>query len=261
MKPNLIGTAATALLLALSALVPSSAQAQEITFKDQKAFEEAVRDYLMSNPGVIMDAINEFQRIQTISNKMPRIDVYRGFLEDGVRHAALGNPKGEITVLEFFDYRCHYCRKHFADVQKMLAENPNVRLVPIPFPILDRENKKPNSRLTALAGLAAHKQGKFKEFHIAMMTLSEKPTEDDAYRVAAQLGLDVDQLKKDMKSKSVEKHLAGLLSIGQDIGWRGTPAYVIGNDIVEGAQGIQRMREAVTRANTQLAGKKSANGR
>ena len=232
----------SALLLGTSG---SPIVAQELRFEDRKAFEEAVRSYLLKNPDVVIEAIGEFQRRESVATKLPKVEIYRGYLENGTTHAVLGNPNGDITMVEFFDYRCGYCKKYFKTMQQVLRENSNVRMLAIQYPILDRPGKPRISRTAARAGIAANMQGKFAAFHTAMMSFKGSLSEDHIYRMAEQVGLDLSKLKADMNSKLVDKQITNNLSIGAEIGFRGTPAYIIGKDIVEGAAGIDAIRKSL----------------
>ena len=220
----------------------------DISAEERRKIETVVQDYLTEHPEVIMEAIRELQRRQTVAQMLPAIERYRSYLETDSDAPVLGNPDGDVTIVEFFDYRCGFCRRHYPAVMKLVKEDGNIRLMPKQFPILDGNDAKPLSMLSAKAALAAHKQGRFAEFHAAMMTTGSQVTEDSIYQVAAKVGLDVAQLKADMGDKLIEKRITNTLAIGQDIGFSGTPGYIIGRDVVLGAEGYDRLKEAIERA-------------
>ncbi|WP_262691768.1 DsbA family protein [Kordiimonas aestuarii] len=228
------------------------AQPQDIDPVERKKIESVVQDYLMEHPEVIMQAVGELQRRQTLAQMLPAIEMYRSYLEEDAGAAVLGNPNGDVTIVEFFDYRCGYCRRHFPDVMKLVEGDGNIRLLPKQFPILDSPDAKPLSLLTAKAALAAQKQGKFAAFHKAMMTSGAQVTEESIYQVASSVGLDVAMLKADMADKLIEKRIKNTLAIGQDIGFSGTPGYIIGKDVVLGAEGYGRLKQAVDRARAEM---------
>lgn len=230
-----------------------AAQAQDIDAAERAKIERVLEEYLMENPEIVVKAIRELQRRQTLAQMLPTIQMYRDYLEREQGAPVLGNPNGDVTIVEFFDYRCSFCRRHFPAVMKLVQEDGNIRLIPRQFPILDRPGEAAVSFMAAAAALAAHKQGKFEEFHLATMMSEGSLTEDRLYDIAAGVGLDVAQLKTDMRSKLVEKNIRNTLSIGQDIGFDGTPGYIIGNDVVLGAEGYDRLVEAVARARKQVA--------
>ena len=241
----------------LFATVPATAaQAQDASVIDpaeRAKIESVLVEYLTENPEIVMLAIRELQRRQTVAQMLPSIEMYRGYLEKDAETPVLGNPNGDVTIVEFFDYRCSFCRRHFPDVMRLVAEDGNIRLIPRQFPVLDRPGEAEISRIAARAALAAHKQGKFAAFHAAAMTSTGGLNEDRIYEIAAQVGLDVPRLKADMNDKLLDKRISNTLAIGQDIGFTGTPGYIIGKDVVLGAEGFDRLKEAVGRARAQMA--------
>lgn len=245
---------ALAATLPLAGLSDANAQDTDIDPAERAKIERVLEDYLMENPEIVVKAIRELQRRQTIAQMLPAVQMYRDFLENEEGAPVMGNPNGDVTIVEFFDYRCGFCRRHFPAVMKLVREDGNIRLVPRQYPILDRPGQTPVSFLAAKAALAAHKQGKFEEFHIALMGDSVQLTEDRIYQLAATVGLNVDQLKADMQEKLIEKNVKNSLAIGQDIGFDGTPGYIIGDDIIVGAEGYNRLVEAVSRAREEKAG-------
>jgi protein-disulfide isomerase len=248
--PTAIALAAT---LPLVGTLGAQAQDTAIDPAERAKIERVLEDYLMENPEIVVKAIRELQRRQLVSQMLPAVNLYRDFLEREEGAPVLGNPNGDVTIVEFFDYRCGYCRRHFPSVLKLVQDDGNIRLVPRQYPILDQPGKAPVSFLAAKAALAAHKQGKFEEFHLAVMGDSVQLAEDRIYTLAASVGLNVDQLKADMQDKLVEKNVKNSLAIGQDIGFDGTPGYIIADDIIVGAEGYNRLAEAVSRARENMA--------
>jgi protein-disulfide isomerase len=240
----------TAPVVAVLAMLPIAVSAQDTPIDDaeREKIEQVVQDYLMENPEIISIAIRELQRRQTVSRMAPAIQMYRGYLENDPETGVMGNPQGDVTIVEFFDYRCGYCRRHFPEVMQLVQSDGNIRYMPRQFPVLDRTGETPVSLLAAKAALAAHKQGKFAEFHIAAMTAEGSLTEDKIYQIAGSVGLNVTRLKADMNDKLLGKSIQNTLAIGKDIGFEGTPGYIIGNDVILGAEGRNRMKEAVDRA-------------
>lgn len=247
---------AAAFLLGSLVAAPTPALAQDtapIDPAERARIEQVLEEYLIENPEIVVRAIRELQRRQTVAQMLPAIQMYRDYLENEEGAPVLGNPNGDVTIVEFFDYRCGFCRRHFPAVMKLVREDGNIRLVPRQYPILDRQGQTPVSYLAATAALAAHKQGKFEAFHLAAMAADGGLTEDRIYDIASDVGLDVVQLKADMKSKLVDKSVKNSLAIGQDIGFDGTPGYIIGDDVIVGAEGYDRLLEAVARARKQVA--------
>jgi len=241
-------------LSTIALLAPTTYAADTVVPASERArIETVIQEYLLENPEIIALAIRELQRRQTLAQMLPSIQMYRGYLENDPQSSVMGNPNGDVTIVEFFDYRCGYCRRHFPEVMRLVKEDGNIKLVLKHFPVLDRPNEPALSRKAALAAVAAEKQGKFEAFHMAMMAGTGGITEDYIYNTAQSVGLDLVRLKADMTDKLNEKIITNSLSIGQDIGFSGTPGYVIGNDVVLGAEGHDRLKEAVVRARKEQA--------
>ncbi len=252
-------------ILFLTAVAIPAAQAIDDADQDisKAKIEETIRSYLREHPEVVIEAITVWQKRQQLASMLPAIENYREFLERDDRTPVLGNPDGDVTLVEFFDYRCGFCRKHYGLINQLVKEDGNIRLIMKQFPILDREGVPPHSRLAAAAALAAHKQGKFEELHHAMMTSETAVTDSLILTLAARVGLDVLQLRTDMNSKQIQSSLDTSLYVGQDIGFSGTPAYVIGQDVIEGAASYEKMKKAIATArqqNKSLAQQKSGSG-
>lgn len=248
-------------LIAVSALIvstwmPVSAQQDNVDPAERAKVEKIVEDYLLENPEIIAMAIQELQRRQTMARMGPAIQMYRDYLEREPGAPVIGNPNGDVTIVEFFDYRCGFCRRHFPEVMKLVKADGNIRLIPRQFPILDRPGDTPVSALASRAALAAHKQDKFEDFHVAVMTSDGGLTEEGIYAIAARLGLNVAKLKADMNDPLIIKSVQNTVAVGKDIGFEGTPGYIIGEDVITGAQGYGRLIQAVNRVRQKaLAGR------
>ncbi|MGL5839745.1 MAG: DsbA family protein, partial [Sphingorhabdus sp.] len=156
-----------------------------------------------------------------------------------------GNPDGAITIVEFTDYNCGFCRKAVADVSRLVAANKDVRIVYREVPIL-----APSSRDAASWALAAAKQGKHKAFHDAMF--AGGPVRDASIRLAAKrAGLDLSQAEKDVMSPEIKAEIDANLAMMQQIGFNGTPTFFIDNEMIEGAVGYEALKAAVEKARKQ----------
>lgn len=239
--------------LATGPLAAATAQDTQIDAAEREKIEQVVQEYLIENPEIIAIAIRELQRRQTLASMGPAIEMYRDYLEKDPNAAVIGNPDGDVTIVEFFDYRCGFCRRHFPEVMKLVREDGNIRFIPRQFPILDRPGETPVSYLASRAALAAQKQGMFEQFHVAAMTADGSLTEERIYDISRRIGLNVAQLKADMNDRLIIKSVQNTLAIGKDIGFEGTPGYIIGDDVVTGAEGYGRLLQAVNRARSQRA--------
>jgi protein-disulfide isomerase len=150
-------------------------------------------------------------------------------LEQDPNSPNLGNPDGDVTVIEFFDYNCPYCRKAGQTVQELLASDANVRVIYREWPILGED-----SVFASRAALAARAQGKYEEFHWAMMGLQGRAEEASILNAAAEIGLDVDKLRADMDAPEINEHIQTSMELAAALGFNGTPSFVIGEALVPG---------------------------
>jgi len=154
-----------------------------------------------------------------------------------------GNPKGNVTIVEFFDYRCPYCKQVLPALQTLLQEDHELRFVYKEFPVLG-----PASVTAAHAALAAQRQGKYEAFHTAMMAAKGQINEDTIYKVAGSVGLDVDRLKQDMAAPEIEQELKANLALAEALNIRGTPGFIIGKKIVPGALDLDALKDMIAEA-------------
>ena len=154
-----------------------------------------------------------------------------------------GNPKGDVTIVEFFDYRCPYCKQVQPSLQSLLQQDPKLRLVYKEFPILG-----PASATAAHAALAAQRQGKYDAFHTAMMASRGPITDSTVFQVAASVGLDVDQLKRDMAAPEIAQALKDNLALADVLDIHGTPAFIINDHVVPGALDLDALKTMVADA-------------
>jgi protein-disulfide isomerase len=154
-----------------------------------------------------------------------------------------GNPQGDVTIVEFFDYRCPYCKQVLPSLQTLLKEDRNLRFIYKEMPVLG-----PASVVAAHAALAAQRQGKYEAFHAAMMGVKGQITEDTVYKVAGSVGLDVDRLKQDMAAPEIEQALKANLALADALNIRGTPGFIIGNHITPGAIDLDALKDLIAEA-------------
>ena len=154
-----------------------------------------------------------------------------------------GNPDGDVTLVEFFDYQCPYCKTIFPSIQALLAEDRNLRYVFKEFPILGRA-----SVFAARAALAARRQGKYLEFHTAVMSARGKLTETRVMRLAEKVGLDVDRLRRDMADGTVDAMIRRNLDLADGLGIFSTPVFIVGDTQIPGAVEIDTLKVLIARA-------------
>ena len=246
-KVTLRGTLSTILVLALISMAGLYA-ARDLNFSkgEDGEFGEKVRAYLLQNPQVIREAIevlasNE-QRDKAAKNALALSTAKKDLENDGYSFVA-GNPDGDVTIVEFFDYRCGYCKRAFPDLMKTVEEDGNVRLVLKEFPILGEQ-----SVLAAQAVMASQLQGKYEQFHEVLMQARGAFTMDRINEYAAQVGIDTDRLGVDMKSDEIRINIRKTYNLANALGITGTPAFVIGGKLASGAIPPQRMKMMIADA-------------
>ena len=158
-----------------------------------------------------------------------------------------GDPGGDVTLVEFFDYQCGYCKRALAPMKELLASDGKLRVVWKEFPILG-----PASRFAARAATAAARQGRYLDFHLAVMGAPGKLTESSVMGIAERLGIDVERLRRDMEDPAIEAYLDETHRLARDLGITGTPAFVIGETVVPGVVGGARLKELI--ANVRASG-------
>lgn len=222
-----------------------SSQVPEISAEEREIMmlDEIIRDFILNNPEVIIESLTRYeaqQRQAEEEQKRQALVASLDALQNDPDSPVVGNPEGDVTIVEFFDYRCPYCKRVAPLLEEILAEDPNVRVVLKEWPILSEE-----SRYAARAALAANMQGKYWGFHMALMTLQGQLDEASVLQAAERLGIDVERMKSDMESEQVEAELQQVYQLAQRIGATGTPAFVIGDQFYGGAIPITSMRQAI----------------
>jgi protein-disulfide isomerase len=249
----LLSRAALGLALAASfsltvpAATVSAADAPPVSDAERARIEGVVHDYLMKHPEVIIDAVQAYQdNQQAAKDKAAKEELAKrsGDLLHDPATQVLGNAGSDCSIVEFFDNQCPYCQANEPEIQKLLKQDTRVKLVLKEFPILG-----PVSLVASKAALASVKQGKYAEFHEAL--LSHKGHYDKAQVVddiAKTVGLDLDKLHKDMDSPEIQAELDKNLDLGRALNIDGTPGFVIGDQIVSGASSIDELKKYVSDA-------------
>lgn len=243
MKHLLKTTVYTASFLAIAATTPAIAQ----SFSDaqKKEIGSLVREYLLENPGVIFEAAEAHEQKQAAAKEVQAKEA----IEENFAYLtradapAIGNPNADITIVEFFDYNCGYCKRALPDLQKVVEQDSNVRVVFKELPILG-----PTSRTAAQWALAAKQQGKYFEFHTALMEHRGPKDVGQLSKLAEGLGLDVEKMKEDAISDAVEEHLQKDIDVSRKIGVQGTPAFIVGTQFIPGYVGVDGLKDAVSKA-------------
>ncbi len=217
--------------LAAAVALACFATASFAAFTDaqQKEIQAIVNTYLQSNPQVIISAIQGFQQKQmqeaeqTIKNTQKDASKFSSALFRTANDPVGGNAKGTVTVVEFFDYQCPHCVDMSPIIGDLIKKDGNVRVVFKEFPI-----RGPLSEYAARAALAANMQGKYMEFHDALMQTKQPYTQEAILAAAKSVGLSIEKLQKDMNSSAVTDQINANMKLGQDLKLLGTPAFFIG---------------------------------
>ena len=208
---------------------PFSIGAEELK---QEFLEELVLETIRKNPEIVLEALSILEQQKNEAQDAARKDILsqqRDILENDPNAPVLGNPNGDVTVIEFFDYNCSYCKKVMPEVKRLIAADKNIRLVYREWPILGE-----GSVFAAKAALASRAQGKYEEFHWALMEMRNRADETTVLRIAEKVGLDIEELLTDMEKPAVSEHIAMSMRITQALGFNGTPSFIIGNNLIPG---------------------------
>ncbi len=243
-----LGLAAVGLLAAPAQSLAQSEErkASALTAEERAAIVEVLREALRSDPSILREAMAALQADDARRAAEASRAAVRAQAEALFRDPAdpfLGAPRAGTTLVEFTDYRCPYCRAMRPVLAELLRTDGDLRLVVKPLPVLG-----PASVTAARAALAAEMQGRFAAFHEALMTLRGAMDEHAILQLAAESGLDVARLRRDMASAEVTRRLSANLRLAETLGIQGTPAFVVGETLLPGAVPIERLREAVAAA-------------
>jgi protein-disulfide isomerase len=232
-----------AFLITAFTFMGASAHAETVS-RDE--IEAIIKDYIQNNPEVILESVENYGRQQQAADaqdRQERVERHLSWLEDNEMLPVAGNPEGDITVVEFFDYNCGYCKKALDDVLTIMGEDKGVKFIFVETPILGR-----TSELAAKWALAAKMQDKYLEYHIALMKNRGPLNEAALIRAAEKTGLDIEQMKTDAESDVVANKVAEKSLKASQMGISGTPAFIIDGQLYGGYIGADRMREAIAEA-------------
>ncbi|HEY3916177.1 MAG TPA: DsbA family protein [Stellaceae bacterium] len=243
---------AALMLLASAIAFPASfaaadpATPTETLPKDRAALDQAIHDYLMAHPDVVLDALKAAQQqadAQAAERSRRTIMSRQKELLGDADDLVQGNPKGDVTLVEFFDYRCPYCKQVEPSLDALLKEDGKLRIVYKEFPILGAA-----SVYATHVALAAKQQGKYAEFHRAMMATKGDIGDDTVLNVATSLGLDMTKLKGDMKAPAIDTLINKNYALADALDIQGTPALVVGDTLIPGAIDLDTLRKDIAAA-------------
>ncbi len=252
----IINSATARAILLAALLLPSYTLAQPSSFSpDQRqAIGEIVREYLLKNPEVLQEAIAELERRNEERQKALQIETLRSergkLLNSAIDYVA-GNPQGDVTLVEFLDYNCPYCKKAMADVKALIAADPKLRVVLKDFPVLGPDSVEASQ--VALAARQQLKPERLLEYHTKLMEIRGRVNGERARAVAREMGLDMARLEKDVAAPGIKAALEENVTLGDKLDVTGTPAFIVGDEMIAGAVGAEPLKEVI--ANTRKCGK------
>jgi protein-disulfide isomerase len=238
----------------LIAAMPLSARAQAFSKAQRGDIERIVHDYLVAHPEVLQEAMTELEKRQTAAEAEKHkaaVKAHAKALFSSPDQVTLGNPNGNVTFVEFFDYNCGYCKRAMSDMLTLLKNDSKLKVVLKEFPVLG-----PGSVEAARVAVAVRMQApqKYLEFHTKLLGGRGHVDNARALAVAKEVGLDMTRLEKDMKSPEVQKTLQHDFKLAEALGLNGTPSYVIGDNVIVGAIGLKGLQEKI---NTARCGKET----
>ena len=231
--------------LALAVLAACAPDQETLSTERVEAIEDLIENYILDNPEVILRAVqrlDEREREQQDADKRAAITENRDALYADVNSHVAGNPDGDVTVVEFFDYRCPYCRRSMAAVQAILEEDPNIRFVFKEFPVLG-----PDSLVASRAAIVAQRvdPGKYLAFHRALMGARGVLDKAAVLQIAAEVGLDAEHLGEAMDRPDVAAIIDQNYALAGALGVNGTPTFLIGDVLVPGAIDVDAFRAII----------------
>lgn len=245
---RILPTIAVAAALAVSAASPLAAQ----SFSDGQRgeIEKIVKDYLLAHPEVLQEAMGELEKRQMAAEAERHKTALKNHSEalfSSSHQVTLGNPQGDVTLVEFFDYNCGYCKRALADMLDLLKTDPKLKVVLKEFPVLGQGSVE--AAQVAVAVRMQDKTGKkYLEFHQKLLTGRGHADRARALAVAKDVGMDVARLEKDLQTDEVKTTIDESMTVAEALGLNGTPSYVVGSDVVIGAVGLAALREKVEAA-------------
>ncbi len=238
---------AAAFVAMLAIATSPASRADELSAGQRGEVERIVREYLVAHPEVIQDAMAELEKRQSAAESEKHktaVKQYSQALFASPRQVVLGNPDGNVTFVEFFDYNCGYCKRAMDDMLTLLKDDPKLKVVLKEFPVLG-----PGSVEAAQVAVAVRMQDKtgkkYLEFHQKLLGSRGQADKARALAVAKDIGLDMGRLDKDLASAEVKATLQESFKLAEALGLNGTPSYVIGDDVVVGAVGLDALKEKV----------------
>lgn len=199
--------------------------------------ENIVRDFITENPQLILSSVDAYQQRSMQEQQTAAVKMNQDRLFRNERSPFIGNEKGDVIMVEFFDYNCGYCKKVFPELQELVKQDSNIKIVFKDLPILG-----PSSEQASKWALAAQRQNKYFEYHAAVMKHQGQLNTDVLTKIATDIGLDIDRAKQDAEGTDVMIQLEQNRSLAGQMNISGTPAFILGEEIIPGALPVAEMK-------------------
>jgi protein-disulfide isomerase len=233
---------------AAKAPAASTIDTSELSDGQRKEIEGIIKNYLIANPEIIKDAMAELQRRQDEAEQAAQTKAITdnvALLFDSKRQVVLGNPKGDVTLVEFFDYNCAYCKRAHADMKKLIENDKNLRVVLKEFPVLG-EGSMTAAQVAAAVSLVAPER--YGEFHEKLLTERGQANSERAFAVAEEMGLDMAKVKAKVNTDDVKAMITEAYDLANKLALTGTPSYVTPKEVVVGAVGYDALKKKIDEA-------------
>jgi protein-disulfide isomerase len=243
-----LAAAFAALVLTSSALTSAAGAADRFSDLDKQEIQKLVKDYILQNPEIIEQAIDALQA----KKEADKVAMQQVALKDAAKtlyespsNVVLGNPKGNVTIVEFFDYNCGYCKRAFPDMMTLLDQDPNLRFILKEFPVLG-----PGSVEAAQVAAAVHRVApmKYLDFHKRLITVRGEVNKAKAMEAVTAAGIDAALVTQEMAKPAVNASLQESMTLADGLGISGTPSYVVADAVIPGAIGADRLKERIAAA-------------
>ena len=231
--------------LAFGAAMPAEAQSFSDTQRGE--IERIIKDYLLQHPEILQDVMNELEKKQQVADAEKNKTAVKDneqLLFASPRQVTLGNLQGDVTLVEFFDYNCGYCKRALSDLMNLMKADPKLKVVLKEFPVLGPGSVEA-AQVAAAVRMQDHGGKKYLDFHQKLLGGRGQADRARALAVAKEVGIDMTRLEKDMASDEVRTQLEESMKLADKLGLNGTPSYVVGSNVVVGAVGYDALKEKI----------------
>ena len=236
----------TVMALAVFALASPAVAQQALSPEQRTAIEVLIKDVLLKNPEIIQEALVELERRQQqaqVDSQKQILVTERAAIFDAPKSAIAGNAQGDVTLVEFFDYNCGFCKRSLTDLQELIKQDPKLKVVLKDFPVLGADSVEASR--VAIAVKNQLKGDKYFAFHVALMSTRGRINGAKALEVAKEFGVNLDTARRDMESAETRSAIEDTVVLGDRLGLTGTPAFILADEIVFGAVGVEQIKSRI----------------